>query len=112
MNSEEELVLIFGLLHLVAAILGGVLLFMFLRSDTTQQWRQPPEDDDSGGGGGNDRRKDRPKPTPPGGVPLPDAEPSRHRLRGPGRLADAHPRRPRRTVPEPRRAPARAPARR
>ncbi len=112
MNSEEELVLIFGLLHLVAAVLGGVLLVMFLRSDSTTQWGPPSDEDDSGGGGGNDRASRPPKPTPPGGIPLPDAEPAPARFRGAGKLADAYPRRSRRATPEPQRAPARTPSRR
>lgn len=112
MNSQEELVLVFGALHLVAAALGCVMLFMFLRSEDTSPWRPPPEDDESGGGG-NDRTSDRPKRIPPsGGIPLPDAVQSATRLRGPGRLADTRPRRERRTAPEPQRSPARAPSRR
>jgi len=112
MNSEEELVLIFGALHLVAAALGALLLLLFLRSEETEGYSDPP-DENEGGGGGNDRRPARPKPTPsPGGIPLPDAQPSRTRFRGPGRLADAHSRPARRTTPEPQRRPARTPVRR
>jgi hypothetical protein len=112
MNAEEELVLIFGALHLIAAALGAFLLYLFLRSEDTSHWRQSSDDDDSGGGG-NDRVKERPKRKPPsGGLPLPDAVQSSVRLRGYGRLADAHPRRGRRTAPEPHRAPTRIPSRR
>jgi len=113
MGADAELVLIFGALHLVAAVLGGVLLLLFLRSEETADWR-PSSDEDDSGGGGNDRVPGVPKRTPPGGgVPLPDAEQSRLRLRGPGRLADARPRRGRRVTPEPERTPARrAPTRR
>jgi hypothetical protein len=113
MNSEEELVLIFGALHLVAAALGGLLLLLFMRSEDTEPYREPPDENEGGGGGGNDRRPARPKPSPsPGGIPLPDAIQSRTRLRGAGRLADAHPRRGRRWTPEPQRTPRRTPARR
>ena len=116
MTSDEELVLIFGALHLIAAALGCLLLVMFMRSEETPQWRPPSDDDESGGGGGggNDRTPAHPKGSrPPGGIPLPDAEQSRHRLRGGGRLADAYPRRGRRAVPEPQRVPPRrTPARR
>jgi hypothetical protein len=115
MTSDEELVLIFGALHLVAAALGCLLLVLFMRSEETSQWQPPSDDDESGGGGGgNDRTPGRPKgSSPPGGIPLPDAEQSSHRLRGGGRLADAYPRRGRRSVPEPQRTPARrTPARR
>ena len=112
MDSQEELVLIFGVLHLVAAAFGGVMLLMFMRSDGDPQWRPPPEDDESGGGG-NDRTLDRPKQLPPsGGIPLPDAEQSARRLRGPGRLSDGYPRRERRAMPEPSRSPVRTPTRR
>jgi hypothetical protein len=109
MTSDEELVLIFGALHLIAAALGCLLLVMFMRSEETSQWRPPSDDDESGGGGGgNDRTPAHPKGSrPPGGIPLPDAEQSRHRMRERGRLADAYRRRGRRSLPEPQRAPAR-----
>jgi hypothetical protein len=111
MSPDEELVVIFGALHLVALVLGGILFMMFLRSDTTTTW-QPPEDEDGnggGGGGGNDRRP-QPRPRPTGGVPLLDAEQSRHRLRGPGRIADEFIRPARRPAhaPLPRRTPVRS----
>ena len=101
MSPDAELMVIFGALHVVALVLGGVLFYMFLRSDTTAPW-QPPDDDEGGGGGGNDRLPSRPKPRPTGGVPLPDAEQASHRLRGPGTLRSAYLR--------PARRPAHAPA--
>ena len=75
MSPDEELMVIFGALHVIALVLGVVLFMMFLRSDTTSSWK-PPEDDDGGGGGGNDRLPSTPKPRPTGGIPLPDAEPA------------------------------------
>ncbi len=98
-TPDEELMLIFGALHLVALSLGLVLFLMFVRSDRGS--RSGPEDDDSGGGGGNDRISDRPKSSPPGGIPLPDAEPAPVRLRGPERLRDVRGRPGRRRVVEP-----------
>ena len=94
---------IFGALHVVALALGVLLFLLFLRSET-RDGQNPPEDDE-GGGGGSDRISDRPKTSPSGGIPLPDAEPAPIRLRGPGRLADLYPRPERRRVAEP--APAR-----
>jgi hypothetical protein len=91
MTPDEELMVIFGALHVIALALGVVLFMMFLRSDTTTSWK-PPEDDEGGGGGGNDRVPSTPKPRPTGGVPLPDADPARARLRGGGRLRDFYPR--------------------
>ena len=99
MSPDEELMVIFGALHLVALVLGGVLFLMFLRSEAGSG-RRPPEEDD-GGGGGNDRLSPGPKSSPSGGIPLPDAVQSSVRLRGPGRLRDLRPRRERRPIREP-----------
>jgi hypothetical protein len=99
MSPDEELVVIFGALHLVALLLGIVLFVMFVRSGPESDGN-PPEDE--GGGGGNDRLPDRPPTTSPrGGLPLPDAEPPPVRLRGHERLADLRPRPERRHVTEP-----------
>jgi hypothetical protein len=49
MSPDEELMVIFGALHVVALALGALLFYMFLRSDTTTNWR-PPDEDDGGGG--------------------------------------------------------------
>jgi hypothetical protein len=107
MDPDQELVLIFGGLHVISLVLGGVLFVMFLRSDSTKAWEPPDADDsdDEGGGGGNDRVQHGPKPRPTGGVPLPDAEPAPVRLRGHQRMKDLWPRPERRRVVEP--APAR-----
>jgi hypothetical protein len=99
MASDQELMVIFGALHLVALALGVLLFVMFLRSDSFEGRTGPEEDE--GGGGGSDRISDRPKVSPSGGIPLPDADPAPVRLRGPARLADLLPRRERRRVVEP-----------
>ena len=112
MHPDHELVLIFGGLHLVALVFGGLLFVMFLRSDPARAW-EPPEGDDSddgGGGGGNDRVQDRPKPRPTGGVPLPDAVPAGVRLRGHESLRDLRGAPQRRPAREPERPPRRVPA--
>jgi hypothetical protein len=108
MSPDQELILIFGALHLVALCMGVVLFVMFLRSDATKAWK-PPEDDEpgGGGGGGNDRVGDRPKPRPPGGIPLPDAVPAAVRLRGHDRLFDLLPPAERRPARDPARTPQR-----
>ena len=90
MSPDEELMVIFGALHLVALALGVVLFMMFLRSDSTSSWK-PPEEEDGGGGGGNDRvPSSKPKPRPSGGIPLPHAEQARTRLRDHTKLRDAY----------------------
>jgi hypothetical protein len=108
-TPDQQLVLVFGTLHIVALGFACLLFWMFLRSETVKPWEPKDEDEDEGGGGGgggNDRLSDPPKPPKPGGIPLPDAEQAPVRLRGPGRLADAYdaPRRPHR---EPERTPER-----
>jgi hypothetical protein len=109
MSPDAELMLIFGTLHLIALALGALLFVMFLRSESANPW-QPPDEDDGGGGGGNDRLPARPKGSPPGGLPLPDAVPASVRLRGHERLRDLRPPRVRRPAREP--APQRRPVRR
>ena len=99
MSPDEELMVIFGALHLVALVLGLILFVMFLRSEAGSGFR-PPEDDD-GGGGGNDRVTDKPKNSPSGGIPLPDAIQSSFRMRSRERLRDAYRHRERRRFPEP-----------
>jgi len=106
MSPDEELMVIFGGLHLVALALGVLLFVLFLRSDTFDG-RDGSEEDDNGGGGGSDRVSDRPKVSPSGGLPLPDAVPAPVRLRGHQKLADLRPRPDRRRVIEPAVDPAR-----
>ena len=99
MTPDEELLVIFGALHLVALVLGVVLFAMFLRSGTRNE-RRPPDDDEHGGGGGNDRISDKPKTSPSGGIPLPFAVQSEKRLRtGHDKLADPGRRRVRTRTP-------------
>src|SRR6202007_847407 len=98
MSPDAELLVIFGVLHLVALVLGGALFLMFLRSDKASSWTQDDEDDP--GGGGNDRVGDKPKTSPSGGIPLPSAVQSDKRLRsGHEKLVDPARRHVRRRVP-------------
>jgi hypothetical protein len=99
MSPDEELMVIFGALHLVALVLGLILFVMFLRSEAGSSFKPP--DEDEGGGGGNDRVTDKPKNSPSGGIPLPDAVQSAIRLRTHERLRDAYRHRERRRVAEP-----------
>jgi len=81
--------LIFGALHLVALMFGGLLLTMFIRSDAQPGYR-PPEDEEGDGGGGEPRPTAPIEPAPGGGIPLENAESPRLRLREGGRLADRY----------------------
>jgi hypothetical protein len=105
MTPQEELILIFGALHLVALALGAILFVMFLRAEDEPAG---PSEEDEPGGGGNDRVSGGPPArSPSGGLPLPTAEPARVRLRGHEKLRDAHRRPERRPAREPVRTPAR-----
>jgi hypothetical protein len=106
MSPDEELIVIFGALHLVALALGAVLFVMFLRAETADGV-PPPEDEEGGGGGGNDRISPSPQTSPSGGIPLLDAEPSDTRLRSHGdRLRTRRERRTVRHPSQPRRTPS------
>jgi hypothetical protein len=94
-------------LVLVVHVIGGLLLVWALLDDEQRAgWRRRW----GRGGDGRQPLPPAPPPTPtraPRELPLTGAEPSRVRLRGPDRLADAHEPRPRRPQhpSQPRRAP-------
>jgi len=94
----------FGALAVAMAVAG----IMLARRLFSPHWRPPPgpSDSDGGGGGGSGPREPTaPSGAPRGGIPMPDAEQSRERLRDhdrPGRRRL----RPRRPAREPDRAPA------
>jgi hypothetical protein len=109
--TEYQEITALGLVFVVHVI-GGVLLVWALIDDETRSgWRK------RWGSGPGPNPPDDPPPEPPAPRPSPQrqrpapaqlaAEQSRVRLRGPGRLADAHPRPPRRPehVPQPARTP-------
>ncbi|MEA2291877.1 MAG: hypothetical protein QOF17_897 [Solirubrobacteraceae bacterium] len=107
MAYDGELMLLFGVVHLIGLGLAGALLVMLLRADSNVH-RPPPREDDGGGGG--EPRPEPAKPTRPdgGGLPLPNATPARTRLREPARLADVVPKPARRPAHDP--SPSRTPA--
>jgi len=72
--ADQELLLIFGALHLMALVFGGLLLVMFFRSESLPAWR-PPEDDEDGPNGGDDGPGTG-GPVSPGGPPLERSEPA------------------------------------
>lgn len=95
-----------SVIHVVGLIAVAVLMIPALRDE------EPPAEQEGGssddGWGNLPIRPPAPSRWPGGGIPLPDAEQSRVRLRGPGRIADrlSHPQR--RRVREPERQPVRA----
>jgi hypothetical protein len=106
MDPDAELLVIFGVIHIVGLSFACALLWHFAHSEPSENWSPPDED---GGGGGGNVIPQPPRPTRPrgGGLPLPDAVPARVRLREPGRISDARPARQRRPAREPGRTPER-----
>lgn len=104
MSGTGELILMFAGVHFLGLVCAGALIWVALKN--TSEPPQPPGGDSDGGGG---LRPLLPRsPTRPrDGLPLPDAAPSRVRLREPGRLADRLAGRPRRPAREPERTPVR-----
>src|SRR5947209_3880423 len=98
MSGGDQLVLMVGGLHLVALLFAFLLIIPALR-DRPVPPRRP--NDGSDGGGGQPRPPAPQPPSGPRGIPLPDAQPARVRLREPGRLGDRLPARSRRPAPEP-----------
>ena len=108
--SELQLLLWMGGIHLVGLVAVGILMIPTLRD----QPEEPGPEADSGsddGWGNLPNVKPDPRGWPGGGLPLPDAEQSRIRLREPARLADKLAERGRRPAHTPSRAPARTPVR-
>src|ERR1700729_1335315 len=87
--------------------LGVVLLLMFLPMILGRRNSPPggPDADSEDGWGRGPSPPPRPPDAPRGGIPLPDAEPARVRLRGHERLRDRAPAHERRRAPEPARKP-------
>jgi hypothetical protein len=110
MAGDAQLMLWIAAVHMVGLLCVGVLLIPALRDqDTATQQRSEGEGDDGWGGG--PKVPPAPPAPPRGGIPLPDAEQARIRLRDAGRLADKLPARERRPSREPARQPVRTPSR-
>ena len=106
MPGDSQVMLMIAGVHLLALACVTLLMIPALRDNNWSPPRRSDSDSDEGWGRGP--RKPPSKPEPPrGGIPLPDARPASVRLRDHRRLADREPRRERRPVREPRRAPAR-----
>ena len=107
MTGDSQLILLMiAAVHLLGLACVAVLMLSALREGPAD----PPQstNNDSDDGRGNKPRLPRPPSGQPrGGIPLPDAEQSRVRLRDHTRLADRLPKRVRRPAREPERTPVR-----
>lgn len=106
MSGETQLLLWIAGVHLIGLVCIAVLMIPALREPPDPPWNAEGGDD---GWGNEPRRPQAPPRSPLGGLPLPDAQPARVRLRGHERLADTVPARERRPSREPQREPSRTP---
>jgi hypothetical protein len=109
MSGDAQLLLMIAGLHLLGLVCIALLMIPALRAGPDPP-RPPDPGSDDGWGRGRPPQPQPPEP-PRGGIPLPDAEPPRARLREPGRFWEQRPARERRPVREPARTPERMPAR-
>jgi hypothetical protein len=106
MSGEAQLMLMIAGVHLVGLACVALLMVPALR-DAPDTPQQPPEDGSDEGWGNHPRKPHGPRDVPGGGLPLPDAEPARVRLRDHRRMRDLLPRPERRPSREPEREPTR-----
>ncbi len=103
--SPTQLLLFLVVVHVLGFVAVGLLIIPALRDDDTGHDEDTGSSDD--GWGNLPSVKPDPNRWPGGGIPLPDAQQSLVRLRGPGKLADKVTAPHRRPSREPERAPAR-----
>jgi hypothetical protein len=104
MGGDSELILLtIAGVHLLGLGCVAVLMYSALREGPAEPpWANPDSDD---GRGNKPQRPRAPSGRPRGGIPLPDAEQSRVRLRDHRKLPDVLPGRERRPAREPSRIP-------
>jgi hypothetical protein len=105
MSGDMELMLMIAGMHLLGLVCAAALLVPALRGGPDLPPRTDRDSDDGWGHG--PPSSPEPFDAPPGGLPLPDAQPTGVRLRDHRRLADLLPRRERRPAREPDREPVR-----
>ena len=103
MSGEYQLMLMIAVMHLLGLVGVAVLMYLALRNDSGH--RRPGEFGQDDGWGNEPRRPPKPSNRPWGGIPLPDAQQARVRLRDPRKLGDLLPPRERRPAREPERTP-------
>jgi hypothetical protein len=110
MTGGAQLMLWIAGVHLLGLGCVAVLLIPALKDTPVTPDRRPDSDGDDGWGRGPQAPPPPPQ-SPRGGIPLPDAQPARVRLREHGRLGERMPPRQRRPIREPARRPVRTPHR-
>jgi len=98
--------------HILGFIAVAILLIPAMRENGGNDFGDENDSGSDDGWGNRPNVKPDPSRWPGGGIPLPDAEQSSVRLRGPGRLSDGlASRRQRRPLRDPVRTPSRTPTR-
>jgi hypothetical protein len=104
MSADAQLLLMIAGMHLLGLVCAAVLIIPALRD--SQDFPPRPDPGSDGGWGRGPDRPPAPKDPPRGGgIPLPDAEQARIRLRDHRKLGDLLPGRDRRPAREPDRTP-------
>ena len=106
MSGDYQLLLMIAVMHLLGLACVVVLIVVAMR-EHDDDMRGHGETGSDDGWGNEPRRPRQPSDRPWGGIPLPDAKPSRLRLRDHRKLLDLLPRRERRPSREPERTPVR-----
>lgn len=104
MSGDLELMLMIAGMHLLGLVCAAALILPAMRSEPGLPPR-PDRGSDDGWGHGPPKPPSQPSDRPRGGLPLPDAEPARIRLRDHRRLGEQLPHRERRPAREPERRP-------
>jgi len=107
MSGDAQLMLMIAGMHLLGLVCAAVLIIPALRDSPEFPPPRPDPGSDGGWGRGPDRPPAPQDPPRGGGIPLPDAEPARVRLRDHRKLPEHLPRRERRPAREPERTPVR-----
>jgi hypothetical protein len=108
MSGDAQLMLMIAGMHVLGLVCAAVLIIPAIRDNPGLPPHHPDSGSDDGWGRGPDRPFTPPE-APRGGIPLPDAEQARIRLRDHGSLADRQPKRARRPAREPDRTPVYTP---
>lgn len=106
MTQFQVLLFLVGV-HILGFIAVAILMIPALR-DNDPGYEEDSNDGSDDGWGNRPNVKPDPTRWPGGGIPLPDAEQSKVRLREPGRLTEHLPGHERRPVREPERTPVRS----
>ena len=109
MSAGYQLLLMIAGMHILGLVCVAVLMVLAFRQAPPGDDMRPSDPGSDDGWGNEPREPRRPYDRPWGGIPLPDADQARVRLRDERKLAELWPGRDRRPAREPERTPVRQP---